>query len=97
MREARRNDTTGTFDADKWVTDNLPNLIRTQIPGSGMVGVQSQKRRYTRRSVVKMIQTLSSDGSNPERLEYFEDLLERVDQLMATPGFDQTKLPGWVQ
>ena len=32
MREARRNDTTGTFDADKWVIDNLPNLIRTQIP-----------------------------------------------------------------
>ena len=32
--------------------------------------------------------------SNPERLEYFEDLLERVDQLMTTPGFDQTKLPG---
>ena len=99
MREARRNDTTGQFDADKWVTDNLPNLIRTQIPGSGgdETATVTEASKYTRRSVVKMIETLASDGTNPERLEYFEDLLERVDQLMATPGFDQTKLPGWVQ
>lgn len=99
MREARRNDTTGTFDADKWVTDNLPNLIRTQIPGSSgdETATVTEASKYTRRSVVMMIQTLANDGTNPDRLQYFEDLLERVDQLMAQPGFDQTKLPGWVQ
>ena len=30
MNTARRNDTTGQFDADQWVTDNLPTIMHNK-------------------------------------------------------------------
>ena len=96
MNIARRNDTTGTFDADQWVTDNLPRVMTEVIPaqaGQDAALIQIMKGR-TRRQVDEFIERARETGDT-ERLQYWEDLKARTDILFQTQGFDQSKLPQW--
>ena len=96
MRTAKRNDTDGSFNADQWVTDNLPTLIQEQIPGQqGQdTALVTRMKGYTRRQVLQFIDAArrSNDTAN---LQKWEGLLEETDALFANPNFDQTRLPRW--
>lgn len=96
MNTARRNDTTGQFDADQWVTDNLPTIMTQQIPGqSGQDAALVQRvKGYTRRQVLDFIDKANEAGDQ-ERLQHWENLLRETDLLFSSPNFDQTKLPMW--
>ena len=96
MNTARRNDTGGTFNADQWVTDNLPTIMTQQIPGaSGQDAALVQKMKgYTRRQVDAFIDKARETGDN-ERLLYWEGLKTDTDTLFGSANFDQTKLPMW--
>ena len=96
LTEARRNDTTGTFDADKWVTDNMTRLITEQIPNvqGQNTALVTKMKRYTRRQVLMFIDAARRDNDNVG-LQKWEDLLERTDTLFNDPTFDQTQLPLW--
>ena len=96
MNTARRNDTSGTFDADQWVTDNLPTMMQQQIPGqSGQDAALVQRvKGYTRRQVLDFIDKANEAGDQ-ERLQHWENLLRETDLLFSSPNFDQTKLPMW--
>ncbi len=96
MNTARRNDTTGQFDADQWVTDNLPTIMQQQIPGqSGQDAALVQRvKGYTRRQVLDFIDKANEAGDQ-ERLRHWENLLRDTDILFSSPNFDQTKLPMW--
>ena len=96
MNTARRNDTTGEFDADQWVTDNLPTMMTQQIPGqSGQDAALVQRvKGYTRRQVLDFIDKANEAGDQ-ERLQHWENLLRETDLLFSSPNFDQTKLPMW--
>lgn len=96
MNTARRNDTTGQFDADQWVTDNLPTMMQQQIPGqSGQDAALVQRvKGYTRRQVLDFIDKANEAGDQ-ERLRHWENLLRDTDILFQSPNFDQTKLPMW--
>ena len=96
MNTARRNDTTGQFDADQWVTDNLPTMMTQQIPGqSGQDAALVQRvKGYTRRQVLDFIDKANEAGDQ-ERLQHWENLLRDTDLLFSSPNFDQTKLPMW--
>ena len=96
MNTARRNDTTGQFDADQWVTDNLPTMMTQQIPGqSGQDAALVQRvKGYTRRQVLDFIDKANEAGDQ-ERLQHWENLLRDTDLLFQSPNFDQTKLPMW--
>ena len=96
MNKARREDTSGTFDADQWVTDNLPTMMTQQIPGqSGQDAALVQRvKGYTRRQVLDFIDKANEAGDQ-ERLQHWENLLRDTDLLFQSPNFDQTKLPMW--
>jgi len=96
MNTARRNDTTGQFDADQWVTDNLPTMMTQQIPGqSGQDAALVQRvKGYTRRQVLDFIDKANEAGDQ-ERLQHWEKILRETDALFSSPNFDQTKLPMW--
>ena len=96
MNTARRNDTTGQFDADQWVTDNLPTMMTQQIPGqSGQDAALVQRvKGYTRRQVLDFIDKANEAGDQ-ERLQHWENILRDTDLLFQSPNFDQTKLPMW--
>ena len=96
MNKARREDTSGTFDADQWVTDNLPTMMTQQIPGqSGQDAALVQRvKGYTRRQVLDFIDKANEAGDQ-ERLQHWENLLRETDLLFSSPNFDQTKLPMW--
>ena len=96
LTEARRNDTTGQFDADKWVTDNMTRLITEQIPNvqGQNTALVTKMKRYTRRQVLMFIDAARRDNDNVG-LQKWEDLLERTDTLFNDPTFDQTQLPLW--
>ena len=96
LTEARRNDTSGTFDADKWVTDNMTRLITEQIPNvqGQNTALVTKMKRYTRRQVLMFIDAARRDNDNVG-LQKWEDLLERTDTLFNDPTFDQTQLPLW--
>jgi len=99
MNTARRNDTSGTFDADQWVTDNLPRIMTEQIPSqSGQDAALVQRMKgYTRRQVLDFIDKANEAGDQ-ERLQKWENLLRETDKLFdpnLNPNFDQTKLPLW--
>ena len=96
MNNARRNDTDGTFDADQWVTDNLPRIMTEQIPGqSGQDAALVQRMKgYTRRQILDFI-TMANEAGDQERLQKWEGLLRETDLLFSSPNFDQTKLPMW--
>lgn len=99
MNNARRNDTTGTFDADQWVTDNLPRIMTQQIPGQSGQDTSLVSRvksmAITRQQVLDFIEMAADAGDN-ERLLYYEKLLDDVDALFADPAFDQSRLPLWL-
>lgn len=96
MRTAKRNDVDGSFNADQWVTDNLPTLIKEQIPGQqGQdTALVTRMKGFTRRQVLQFIDAArrSNDTAN---LQKWESLLEETDALFANPNFDQTRLPRW--
>jgi hypothetical protein len=96
MRTAKRNDLDGSFNADKWVTDNLPTLIKEQVPGQqGQdTALVTRMKGYTRRQVLQFIDAArrSNDTAN---LQKWESLLEETDALFNNPNFDQTRLPRW--
>ena len=96
MNKARREDTSGTFDADQWVTDNLPTMMTQQILGqSGQDAALVQRvKGYTRRQVLDFI-TKANEAGDQERLRHWENLLRDTDLLFSSPNFDQTKLPMW--
>jgi len=96
MNTARRNDTTGQFDADQWVTDNLPTMMTQQIPGqSGQDAALVQRvKGYTRRQVLDFI-TKANEAGDQDRLLHWEKILRDTDALFSSPNFDQTKLPMW--
>ena len=96
LYKEKRADTDGTFNADKWVTDNLPRLIQEQVPGQqGQdAALVTRMKGYTRRQVIMFIDAARSSNDN-ENLQKWEDLLERTDTLFANPNFDQTRLPLW--
>jgi len=96
MNNARRADTDGSFNADQWVTDNLPRIMTEQIPGqSGQdAGLVQRMKGYTRRQVLDFIDKANEAGDQ-ERLQKWEGLLRETDLLFSSPNFDQTKLPMW--
>tara|TARA_B100002019_G_scaffold213395_1_gene186087 strand:+ start:798 stop:2663 length:1866 start_codon:yes stop_codon:yes gene_type:complete len=99
MNTARRNDTSGTFDADQWVTNNLPTIMTQQIPGqSGQDAALVQRMKgYTRQQVLDFIDKANEAGDQ-ERLRHWEKALRDTDALFnpnLNPNFDQTKLPLW--
>ena len=96
MNIAKRNDTTGTFDADQWVTDNLPKIMTQQIPGQQGQdeALINRMKGYTRRQVELFIDAARRDGDDVA-LQKWEDLLERTDTLFQSQGFDKSKLNRW--
>ena len=86
MNTARRNDTTGQFDADQWVTDNLPTMMKQQIPGqSGQDAALVQRvKGYTRRQVLDFIDKANEAGDQ-ERLRHWENLLGRYRLTILKP------------
>ena len=96
MNTARREDTSGTFDADQWVTNNLPTIMTQQIPGqSGQDAALVQRMKgYTRRQILNFID-MANEAGDQERLQKWEGLLRDTDLLFQSPNFDQTKLPMW--
>jgi len=96
MNNERRSDTTGTFDADKWVTDNLPRLITEQIPAAqGQdAALVTRMKGYTRRQVLMFIDS-ARDANDTANLQKWEGLLEDTDAMFNGANFDQTRLPLW--
>ena len=73
MNTARRNDTTYQFDADQWVTDNLPTIMTQQIPGqSGQDAALVRVKGYTRTQVLDFI-TKANEAGDQERLLHWEN------------------------
>ena len=98
MRRAKRLDLDGSFDADQWVTDNLPNLIKEQIPGQqGQDAALVNKMQGLKRSQVIDLINMARKSNDQVGLEKWEDLLERTDKLYNDPNFDQTRLGLWLK
>ena len=100
MTEERRKDTDGTFNADEWVTKNLPELVKervTQAQGT-TIGNQAELvqryQKYTKRTLKKFMEEANAEG-NTERFKHWEKIYKDIEALMNTPGFDQSQLPGW--
>ena len=93
-------DTAGTFDADKWVTDNLPELIKERVTQASGATIGNQQalvqryQKYTKRSLKKFMEAANEEG-NTERFKHWEKIYNEIEALMNTPGFDQSQLPGW--
>ena len=98
MRRAKRLDLDGSFDADQWVTDNLPNLIKEQIPGQqGQDAALVNRMQGLKRSQVIDLINMARKSNDQVGLEKWEDLLERTDKLYNDPNFDQTRLGLWLK